>query len=51
MNADEWKELAEIDHKKHKRRYDYLLALSATQDEHPESHDGPCMCALCRSYG
>lgn len=20
-------------------------------DEHPEGHDGPCLCGLCRSYG
>lgn len=30
--------------------HDELFALTEGLDEHPESWDGPCCCALCRSY-
>lgn len=36
--------LAEIDHGKP------LMALTERLVEHPEGYEGPCLCALCRSY-
>ena len=28
-----------------------LEDLTSKMDEHPEGYDGPCWCALCKSYG
>lgn len=29
---------------------DGFIELTKKLDEHPEGYDGPCLCALCRSY-
>lgn len=29
---------------------DGFIELTEKLDEHPDNYDGPCMCALCRSY-
>jgi hypothetical protein len=28
-----------------------FIELTIKIDEHPDGYDGPCLCALCRSYG
>lgn len=34
-----------------KRNEDELLDITQCLDEHPDGYDGPCLCAMCCSYG
>ena len=51
MTPEEWKELAEMFlNLETLERYHILLTKTQDEEEHPEDYDGPCFCALCRSY-
>jgi hypothetical protein len=56
MHPKDWARLDKIgrvramDKRKHRKEYEELMLMTEYVEEHPEDYDGPCFCALCRSY-
>ncbi len=48
MSAEEWAELLNEPHGSERQKD--LLGKTEKETEHPEEYNGPCFCALCRSY-
>jgi hypothetical protein len=52
MTKKDWDELARLSvlGKMKTVQACHLMSLTEQEEEHPEDYDGPCWCALCRSY-